>query len=251
MWDGKVNVCSKRCAHHGCTKKPSYGARTAEFCSRHERDGMVDVTNKKCAHHGCTKRTSYGMESTKTETSAPALPRTRWFASGASVATPVARGTRRTARKAPKRRCSALSMPRTVWWMSRAGGAPTTVAPSTRAMVLPGSKTVEFCSQHAKDGMVDVKSKRCAHPSCTKHARYGVEGTNARVFWSQHAREGMVDITSKRCAHPSCTKRRSYGVEGTNAVFCSQHAEDGMVNAKGRRRVSKKKVARSLPTTTA
>lgn len=40
-----VNVISKRCAHSGCTKHPSYGTaggnRTREFCHQHAKDGKL------------------------------------------------------------------------------------------------------------------------------------------------------------------------------------------------------------------
>ena len=47
-----VDVNNKRCAHHGCTKHPSYGwaGGKKEYCRGHAEDGMVDVSNKRCAH---------------------------------------------------------------------------------------------------------------------------------------------------------------------------------------------------------
>ncbi|CAN0446120.1 unnamed protein product, partial [Pylaiella littoralis] len=67
-------------------------------------------------------------------------------------------------------------------------------------------------------------------PLCTKQPRYGVAGTKTAEFCSGHAKDGMVDVLSKRCAHLGCTKRPSYGVAGTQtAEFCSGHAKDGMV----------------------
>ena len=57
-----VNVVSKRCAHHGCAKGPSYGkagSKKAEYCRDHAEDGMVNVTHKRCAHHGCIKVAQY------------------------------------------------------------------------------------------------------------------------------------------------------------------------------------------------
>ena len=64
-----VNVKSKRCAHHGCTKVPSYGKAggKAEYCSGHAEGGMVDVKSKRCAHHGCAKVPSYGKAGGKAE----------------------------------------------------------------------------------------------------------------------------------------------------------------------------------------
>ena len=54
-----VDVKSKRCAHDGCAKRPSYGVAGStkpEFCFDHKEGGMVDVINKRCDHDGCTKQ---------------------------------------------------------------------------------------------------------------------------------------------------------------------------------------------------
>ena len=61
--DGMVNVVSKRCAHHGCTKHPSFGtaATKAEYCKEHAQDGMENVVSKSCTHQGCIKGPSYGV----------------------------------------------------------------------------------------------------------------------------------------------------------------------------------------------
>ncbi|CAN0352711.1 unnamed protein product, partial [Pylaiella littoralis] len=93
-----------------------------------------------------------------------------------------------------------------------------------------GIKRREFCFGHAKDGMVDVCSKRCNHRGCTKRPSFIVAGTCNKTagFCSRHAEDGMVD---KKCTHRGCTKCPSYGVAGTKtAELCSGHAKDGMVN---------------------
>ena len=94
-----------------------------------------------------------------------------------------------------------------------------------------GSKTAEFCSPHAKEGMMNVVHQRCDHPDCGKRPLYGVDGSKTAEFCSPHAKEGMVNVVSKRCGHPSCNKRPSFGVAGSKtAEFCSPHAKEGMVN---------------------
>ncbi len=97
-----------------------------------------------------------------------------------------------------------------------------------------GTNKMEFCSQHKRDGMVDLRHKRCGHHGCSKQPSYGVEGTNKKEFCSQHKRDGMVDLKSKRCGHDGCSKVPSFGVEGTNnREFCFQHKRDGMVYRAG------------------
>ena len=39
------------------------------------------------------------------------------------------------------------------------------------------TKTVEYCAQHAPEGMVDVCSKKCRTKGCAKGPSYGVAGT--------------------------------------------------------------------------
>ncbi len=81
-----------------------------------------------------------------------------------------------------------------------------------------GSTRAEFCAQHAKDGMIDVRSKRCGHRGCITRPSYGVNGTTKAQFCARHAEEGMVNVRSKRCGHEGCTTRPSYGVHGTKKV---------------------------------
>ncbi|CAN0000447.1 unnamed protein product [Ectocarpus sp. 6 AP-2014] len=99
-----------------------------------------------------------------------------------------------------------------------------------------GTTKWEFCSKHAKKGMVDIRNKRCAHPGCNKHPSYGTGGTTKVVFCSPHAKRGMVDLLHKRCAHPGCTTRPSYGIAGSKkADFCIKHAKQGMIDVRNKR----------------
>ena len=72
-------------------------------------------------------------------------------------------------------------------------------------------------------------SRRCAHPSCTTHASYGVKYTKKVEFCARHAHDRMVNAVSKRCGHGSCSKLANYGFESRRIKeFCSPHAEEGM-----------------------
>ncbi len=94
-----------------------------------------------------------------------------------------------------------------------------------------GSTTVEFCSEHKKDGMVNVVNKRCAHAGCTKQPTFGVAGSKKTEFCSQHKKDGMVGRVRKRCAYTGCTSRPCFGFVGTKSgKFCSEHKKGGMVD---------------------
>ena len=50
-------------------------------------------------------------------------------------------------------------------------------------------------------------------------------------FCSQHARDGMVNVTKRTCCREGCSKVPSFGLAGSRrAEVCSQHAEDEMIN---------------------
>lgn len=49
------------------------------------------------------------------------------------------------------------------------------------------------------------------------------------AFCSNHKREGMVDVTTKRCQEPGCTKRAVCGQPGERPTFCVEHRKDDMV----------------------
>ena len=94
-----------------------------------------------------------------------------------------------------------------------------------------GTKTVEYCEQHAPEGMVDIKSRKCRTEGCDKRAYFGVAGTKTAEYCVQHAPNGMVNVCSKKCRTESCGKVPSFGVADTKtAECCLHHAQGGMVN---------------------
>lgn len=74
--------------------------------------------------------------------------------------------------------------------------------------------------------MVGVKNRKCAQQGCSKVPSYGNAGTKKREFCSGHAKEGMVNLNSKKCVHPGCSKVPSFGVAGTkDRDFCAGHTK--------------------------
>ena len=71
-----------------------------------------------------------------------------------------------------------------------------------------------YCGQHALEGMVDVKNRKCRTEGCGKLPSFGVAGTKkTREYCTQHAVEGMVH--NKKCRTEGCGKRPSFGFAGT------------------------------------
>ncbi len=99
-----------------------------------------------------------------------------------------------------------------------------------------GETKAIFCFKHKKDSMVDVKNKQCEHKNCTKQPIYNKEGETKAIFCFKHKEDRMIDVKNKRCEHENCTKRPTYNKEEeTKAIFCFKHKEDGMIDVKSKR----------------
>ncbi|CAN0383960.1 unnamed protein product [Ascophyllum nodosum] len=87
-----------------------------------------------------------------------------------------------------------------------------------------GTKTVEYCTQHAPDGMVNVRSRMCSTEGCGKRAYFGVAGTKRPEYCIQHAPDGMVNVRKIKCITEGCGKEPSFGVVGSETTeYCAQH----------------------------
>lgn len=95
-----------------------------------------------------------------------------------------------------------------------------------------GSKTAEHCAQCAKQGMVKVliRRKRCDRGS-TKLPSSGALESSVGQFCFQHVKDGMVNVRresrrSNKCGHRGCTNRPSNEAQGSAAVeYCAQHSK--------------------------
>ena len=90
-----------------------------------------------------------------------------------------------------------------------------------------GSKTAAYCRLHAKDGMVDVRSRHCLHDSCKTFPSFNVEGSKTAIYCKRHAEVGMVNIHTKRCSHDGCTRQALWGLlSGGAGTACTEHKSD-------------------------
>ena len=92
-------------------------------------------------------------------------------------------------------------------------------------------KNAKYCTQHALDGMVNVRNKRCTTQGCGKEPSFGVAGTKTVECCTQHVPDGIINGRNIKCTTEGCDKEPSFGVAGTKmAKYCTQHAQDGMVD---------------------
>jgi hypothetical protein len=93
-----------------------------------------------------------------------------------------------------------------------------------------------YCSEHKKDGMINMKNKRCKYLNCKIIPNYNYHDEKIAIFCSSHKKDGMIDIKHKRCEYLNCKSIPAYNFEGEkNARFCSSHKEVGMVDIKNKR----------------
>jgi hypothetical protein len=92
-----------------------------------------------------------------------------------------------------------------------------------------------YCSEHKEDGMVNVKDKMCIHEKCKTRPTYNNEGETKALYCYEHKKDGMVNVKDKTCLHEGCKKQPTYNNEGeTKALYCYEHKKDGMVNVKSK-----------------
>ena len=149
--------------------------------------------------------------------------RTGWSTSAAKSAEPkAAERDRRMELQVRKLWRTVLSTLRTGWSTSAAESAEPKAAASYGLRVA-GTKTVEYCAQHAPDGMVNVSREKCRTEGCGKRPSHGVSGAKTVEYCEQHVPDGMVNVCSRKCRTESCGSGSSYGVAGTKTVkYCAQ-----------------------------
>ena len=89
-----------------------------------------------------------------------------------------------------------------------------------------GKKSVEYCAQHAPDGMVVVMSRNQFRiEGSGKQPSFKDAGTKTMEYCSQHAPDMMVDPCSTKCRTGECNKQPSFRVANTiTAEYAAQHA---------------------------
>ena len=75
--------------------------------------------------------------------------------------------------------------------------------------------------------MINIRSKRCLHDSCSKYPSFNVAGRKKAIFCKEHAENGMVCVRNQHCSHDACIRFPDWGVltDGSASV-CSHHKDD-------------------------
>lgn len=102
-----------------------------------------------------------------------------------------------------------------------------------------------MCGTHRSVGMMNVRNRTWADPSCKKQPSYGFSG-RVMKFCAPHKLNGMINIRSqdsRRCSFPACERRQNFGFPGGPTLRCSQHQKGGMTGRQARKLVKKRLVS--------
>lgn len=90
----------------------------------------------------------------------------------------------------------------------------------------PDSEKPSKCSQHALDGMINLKSSKC---HCGKIASFNYPNQSPATHCFNHKLDGMINITIKKCE--KCGINNAYyGYEEENKLrFCSECQDDDCI----------------------
>ena len=99
---------------------------------------------------------------------------------------------------------------------------------------LKGETKPIYCSKHKKDGMIDIRSKRCIE--CDVIATFNIVGEKNGLYCAKHKIDGMIDVKNKACIYEGCSTRPSYNFfEKKAGIYCVKHKLSGMIDVQHRK----------------
>jgi len=99
---------------------------------------------------------------------------------------------------------------------------------------LKGETKPIYCSKHKKDGMIDIRSKRCIE--CDVIATFNIVGEKNGLYCAKHKIDGMIDVKNKACIYEGCSTRPSYNFSEKKAgIYCVKHKLSGMIDVQHRK----------------
>jgi len=96
---------------------------------------------------------------------------------------------------------------------------------------LPDQKRPLYCSEHKKENMIDIKSKRCIHNGCMKRPTFNSPDQIIPLYCFKHKNENMINVISKKCIYNYCIKQPAFNLPSeTKALYCFVHKKENMIN---------------------
>jgi len=72
--------------------------------------------------------------------------------------------------------------------------------------------------------------KICTENNCKIQARFNYDGNTFGIYCTQHKKDGMINVSYTKCSEKKCRKRGMFYLkEISKEVYCSTHKKDGMI----------------------
>lgn len=97
-----------------------------------------------------------------------------------------------------------------------------------------GMKAI-YCSTHKKDGMIDIRHKKCKYDSCNTRPTYNYKNEKIPIYCNLHKKIDMINVVNKRCLEFNCNIIPNFNYKGkVNGKYCSLHKKDDMIDVKNK-----------------
>jgi hypothetical protein len=101
---------------------------------------------------------------------------------------------------------------------------------------LPTETQALYCSEHKKENMINVKSKRCIHDKCMKYPAFNIPTEKQALYCIEHKKKNMINVIYKQCIHDNCMIRPTFNLPSeTEALYCIEHKKVNMINVTSKR----------------
>lgn len=71
-----------------------------------------------------------------------------------------------------------------------------------------------FCSEHKKEGMIDVNHRKCCYENCNYTPTYNYKNEIRPIYCSIHKKDEMVNVKHKKCIFDNCKTTACFNYEG-------------------------------------
>ena len=95
---------------------------------------------------------------------------------------------------------------------------------------LPTETKAIYCSDHKKENMIDIKSKRCIEPGCMTRPGYNLPTETKPIYCLNHKNENMVSVKSTKCQKSNCKETPLFGFVNKRVQYCASHKQPNMIN---------------------
>lgn len=95
----------------------------------------------------------------------------------------------------------------------------------------PGESMGIYCAKHRLPGMIHLKARQCAAPSCAVVPCFNKVGETTGLYCNAHKLPGMVNVHRRLCASPSCKVSPCCNYPNQPiAMYCMKHRAKNMIN---------------------